>query len=172
MQPLVGTPLTATLTDPDGGIRDQSWSWQRSPDGSSWTSIANATGGHYVPVDADLNHYLRATVRYTDGHDSGKEAEQVSDHRTATNIDDDPEVEVSFAQPSYRVAEGGAVAVTVELDVDPERTVEIPITRTENGASGGDYSACRPASYSMPASSRRRSPSARTTTRWTTTTKA
>ena len=85
VQPLVGTPLTATLTDPDGGITSRSWSWQRSPNGSSWTSIANVTGGHYVPVDADLNHYLRVTVRYTDGHGSGKEVEQVSNHRTATN---------------------------------------------------------------------------------------
>ena len=85
VQPLIGTPLTATLTDPDGGITSQSWSWQRSPNGSSWTSIASAAGGRYVPVDADLTHYLRVTVRYTDGHGSGKEVEQVSDHRTATN---------------------------------------------------------------------------------------
>ena len=60
----------------------------------------------------------------------------------AIGDDNDPEVTVSFAQSRYSVAEGGDVVVTVELDVDPERTVEIPITRTpQGGAFSGDYSA-------------------------------
>ena len=60
----------------------------------------------------------------------------------AIGDDNDPEVTVSFAEPSYSVAEGGTVTVTVELDAEPERTVVIPITRTpQNGASSGDYSA-------------------------------
>ena len=84
-QPQVGTPLTATLTDPDGGITNESWSWQRSLNGSSWTSIANAGGGRYIPVDADLNHYLRVTVHYTDGHGSGKRLQKVSNQQTATS---------------------------------------------------------------------------------------
>ena len=67
--------------------------------------------------------------------------------------DDDPEVRVSFAQPSYTVDEGATVTVTVELDADPERTVEIPITQTpRNGASSGDYSA--PASVTFTAGER------------------
>ena len=84
-QPQVGTQLTATLTDPDGGITGQSWSWQRSLNGSSWIPIANAGGGRYIPVDTDLNHYLRVTVQYTDGHGSGKQLQEVSNHRTATS---------------------------------------------------------------------------------------
>ena len=136
--PLVGTPLTATLTDPDGRITSQSWSWHRSPNGSSWTLIANAAAATYTPVAADINHYLQVTVRYTDHHGSGKEEEQVSHYRTATPY---PDVTVSFAQLDYSVAEGDAVEVTVELSADPERTVVIPITVTaKDGASPGDYS--------------------------------
>ena len=62
---------------------------------------------------------------------------------TATvNIEDDdhPEVEVSFAEASYGVDEGGSVTVTVTLDADPERTVRVPITATNlGGASNSDY---------------------------------
>ena len=55
--------------------------------------------------------------------------------------DDVPSVTVSFEQGSYTVAEGSAVTVKVKLDADPERTVTIPITATDqDGASGDDYS--------------------------------
>ena len=56
--------------------------------------------------------------------------------------DDAPgDVKVSFGSAAYTAAEGGTVEVTVTLDVDPERTVTIPLTATnENGASNADYS--------------------------------
>ena len=55
--------------------------------------------------------------------------------------DDDPQVAVSFAQSSYDVTEGGSVTVTVNLDKDPERTVEVDITAANLGdASNSDYS--------------------------------
>ena len=69
--------------------------------------------------------------------------------------DDDPYVRVSFAQPSYSVDEADTVTVTVTLDADPERTVEIPISRTpRNGASGSDYSV--PASVTFHATETRK----------------
>ena len=55
--------------------------------------------------------------------------------------DDDPEVTVSFGAPSYTVAEGGAVEVTVTLSADPERTVVIDIDPVnQDGAEDADYS--------------------------------
>ena len=55
--------------------------------------------------------------------------------------DDGPEVTVSFEQASYTVAEGSSVTVKVVLDADPERTVEVPITATnQGGAIASDYS--------------------------------
>ena len=55
--------------------------------------------------------------------------------------DDDPQVTVSFGAATYTAAEGGTATVTVTLIADPERTVAIPVTKTEQGgASASDYS--------------------------------
>ena len=66
------------------------------------------------------------------------------DDATATGTiedDDDPQVEVSFDQTNYTVAEGEAVSVIVQLDKDPERTVVISIEKTHEGnATNADYS--------------------------------
>ena len=55
--------------------------------------------------------------------------------------DDDPFVTVMFGQSSYTVAEGGTQTVTVTLSADPERTIIIPIEKTDQGgADSADYS--------------------------------
>ena len=52
-----------------------------------------------------------------------------------------PTVTVSFEQSSHTVLEGSSISVKVKLDVEPERTVTIPITKAEqDGASSADYS--------------------------------
>ena len=81
-QPQVGALLTTTLTDPDGSIRSESWSWHRSTNRSSWSEISGETSSSYAPVAADLNHYLRVTVEYSDGEGSGKRLRETSDQRT------------------------------------------------------------------------------------------
>ena len=62
--------------------------------------------------------------------------------QTTVNItdNDDPQVTVSFGAGAYTVAEGESQSVTVTLSADPERTVVIPLTATEQGASSADYS--------------------------------
>ena len=54
---------------------------------------------------------------------------------TTVNIrdDDDPEVTVSFGATAYTAPEGGSATVQVTLSADPERTVVIPLTKTEPG---------------------------------------
>ncbi len=55
--------------------------------------------------------------------------------------DDDPAVEVSFDALSHDVAEGGSATVTVRLDRDPKRDLEIFLERTHRGgAAAADYS--------------------------------
>ena len=55
--------------------------------------------------------------------------------------DVDPEVAVRFGSATYNVPEGGIRRISVVLDEDPERTVVIPITKTnQGGARSGDYS--------------------------------
>ena len=77
-QPLVGTRLTATLTDADGRLSNLVWTWETSPNGfSDWTAIDTAASSGYTPVETDKENYLRVTVEYTDGHGPGK-TEQAS----------------------------------------------------------------------------------------------
>ena len=62
---------------------------------------------------------------------------------TVVNITDDdvPFVKVDFAHGTDTVLEGYNLGIKVVLDVDPERTVTIPIVATEyDGASHHDYS--------------------------------
>ena len=66
-RPEVGLDLTASVTDPDGGVTGLTWQWARSPNGTTgWGDIFGATSGTYRPVPADLGDYLRATATYTD----------------------------------------------------------------------------------------------------------
>ena len=74
----VGVELTASLTDPDGGVTGVEWQWARSSDGSTWIGITEATETAYTPVAADEGNYLRVTARYTDGEGSGKSEEAVT----------------------------------------------------------------------------------------------
>ena len=72
--------------------------------------------------------------------------------KTTVSITDDdvPAVEVSFEHSSYSVAESddtstadkreNEVTVTVTLDAEPERTVDITLIPTNQGASDADYS--------------------------------
>ena len=65
-----------------------------------------------------------------------------TDEAVVSITDDDvPAVAVSFAAAAYTVTEGGTETVTVTLNANPERTVIIPITTTDqDGASSSDYS--------------------------------
>ena len=61
---------------------------------------------------------------------------------TDTNI---PHITVHFAQDAYTVTEHGTQTVSVTLSANPERTVVIPLTATnQGGASSTDYSGVPP----------------------------
>ena len=72
--PQVGRLLTASLNDPDGGVSRETWTWERSADGTTWTDIDGASGASYTPVGEDAGSFLRATAGYADGHGPGKSA--------------------------------------------------------------------------------------------------
>ena len=72
---------------------------------------------------------------------AGVSAGSPSETTVSITDDDDPQVTVSFQQNSYKVEEGKEVVVTVSLSADPERSVTIPLTKTDqDGASDADYS--------------------------------
>ena len=83
LKPEVGTPITATLSDPDGGEEDPTWSWWRStvtiPGAPStatsttrlereWEEIGDTDNVTYTPVGlGDEGKFLLARVEYN-GH--------------------------------------------------------------------------------------------------------
>ena len=68
-QPQVSRDLAASFEDPDSGVKDEAWQWSRGPNADGpWTDIDKATNKSRKPVADDVDHYLRATVTYTDTH--------------------------------------------------------------------------------------------------------
>ena len=103
-QPQVGREVSATPSDPDGGVSIREWVWERSEiavddegtpsaecvddpqttgigEVSEWDTIDGATSAVYTPTLADVGRCLRATVIYTDNQeeDADDEAEGVSE---------------------------------------------------------------------------------------------
>ena len=101
LQPEVGTPITATLTDPDtetdpaGSFTITDWTWYTSKAADPvvgnlfhWTEITPAvTGDSYTPVAADEGDYLWVHVEYTDPHGGGsKEADAKSENPVRAEV--------------------------------------------------------------------------------------
>ena len=81
-----------------------------------------ATLTHYLVANFPAVHHTLLTV-------------------TVTDDDEVPAVTVNFGSATYTAAEGDDVTVTVTLSADPERSVTIPLTATnQDGASDADYS--------------------------------
>ena len=67
-----GVTITATVTDPDGGISDQAYEWQRwNSTPSRWEAISGATSRTYAPVSADIDRRLRVMATYSDAAGQG-----------------------------------------------------------------------------------------------------
>ena len=97
LRPVLNLPLSATLTDPDGGVSGQSWQWSRGNTATgSFSNISGATSSSYTPLQADVDRYLKVRVTYTDALSSGRSAEAVS----ANPVIDVPIDNVAPAFPS------------------------------------------------------------------------
>ena len=144
---LAGETLTATtenIEDEDGLTGAVfAYQWLRSD-----TDIEGEISSTYTMTDDDAGKAIQVRVTFSD--DAGNEESLTSYARLsapppppppAQQDDDDPAVVVSFGSSAHSVTEGGTVEVTVALDVDPERTVTVPLTVTvRDGASPADYS--------------------------------
>ena len=89
LRPRVGIPLTAVLTDPDGGVTDVGWVWERSEDRAGWTAISDATSTAYTPTADDEGHYLRVTASYADRRGGSKTASAEPDAPVTEGIDEE-----------------------------------------------------------------------------------
>ena len=73
--PVVGTAVPASLSDPDTVSGTPTWQWSRSGTrNGSFTAIESAASASYTPVEADKAFFLQVTATYTDGHGANKAA--------------------------------------------------------------------------------------------------
>ena len=103
---------------------------------SDWSTAQTVTATAAQDDDAGDE---TATITHTV---AGYGTVTTADDVTVAVADDAPDsLAVSFERGSYTVDEGSTVMVKVVLDADPERSVTIPIMRTnQGGASDSDYS--------------------------------
>ena len=87
--PRVDVELAAFLTDPDEGITDLSWVWERSENRSGWTTISGATSRSYTPTPDDEGFYLRVTASYTDRRGPSKTASAEPENPVAVGFDEE-----------------------------------------------------------------------------------
>ena len=66
LRPKTGVPLTASLTDSDGGVTDVEWAWSRSGTGTDFDEDDRPMSDTYTPVTADITNTLTATATYRD----------------------------------------------------------------------------------------------------------
>ena len=125
--PQVDTALAAILTEPDI-VSANTWVWERSTNRSTWTKIDSATSDSYTPVDDDMNHYLRVTVTYTDGHGEpgSKNLQRTSTNRVRARPGDNNRPGFSDATTTRSVEENTAAGrnigdpiVATDVDDDP-----------------------------------------------------
>ena len=130
--PEVGTEITATLTDPDGGVTGETWQWQRSADGVTWTAIDGASAASYTPAEADVGMMLRANVSYSDAVAAGVSLVSATTEAVAEMPAPDQPGSVTLS-PEGTPEIGKAITATV---TDPDGEVKGEIWQWQRSADG------------------------------------
>ena len=132
--------VTVTLTGADGtdlSVDKTTLTFTRT----TWETAQTVTVTAVDDQIDDDGETVTLTHTVTSADDSDYQGISAASVAVSITDDDVPSVSVSFEQGTYTVAEGSTVPVTVTLNADPERTVTIPITTTDqDGASSADYS--------------------------------
>ena len=127
-QPQVDTPLTASLSDPDGAPSAISWQWARADSATgTFADISGATSASYTPVNDDAEKYLLATASYTDPQGSGKSAAGVSGN--AVQADSLQSRVETNAAPEFPSTETGARSVAENTAAG--ENIGAPVTATD-----------------------------------------
>ena len=139
LRPKAGIPLTASLTDPDGGVTDLEWAWSRSA--ADFDEDDRPMSATYTPVMADIDRTLTATATYRD-NSLAADAEPITLESAATTAvvadtdnkapvfeDQDTETDGQQTDQERMVAENTASAITIGVAVD----AEVDNTMTSDG---------------------------------------
>ena len=149
---VIGVPLTATLTDSDGGVNRVTWAWyglvmaddDLSDNEETGNRIADAESATYTPVGDDENMFLRAKATYFDriydpDPDDIDTTEDGTFRETAvssatTVVHDAP------ANTAPRFKEGSATERYVEENAPNERAIGGPVEATDSDGDTPTYS--------------------------------
>ena len=138
MNPVVGTAVTATLTDPDGSVTGETWQWSKSMDSTFMDGTEMDIGGAmsmtYTPVAADEDYYLMVEVMYTDGYGDDSAVETTSMAVTA-NL---PPA-FDMAETSREVAENTAAGENIGDPVTAEDPNGDTLTYMLGGTDAGSF---------------------------------
>ena len=147
VQPVVGIPVKATLTDPDGGISKLTWQW--STNGGA-NVIDDAISDTYTPVGGDVGQTLTATASYFDGQsattekdadaEATNEVERDTRNKRPVFGDEDLDTEgVQNATATRKVEENTAADASDDSTTDaPGDNVGGPVVATDSKAAGED----------------------------------
>ena len=161
LQPRVGVPITASLTDMDGAVTDVEWEWFRAATNdaqdctegqlsqnlvptSCYAPIKDATSDTYTPVRNDatviLNGvFLKATASYSDPHGSGKTMNAVSDNQVKVDNrnrapkfrDQDLDTEGDQLDQERQVQENSVISDNVVKKVGETSETDDPVMATD-----------------------------------------
>ena len=114
-RPDVGWPVTAILTDPDGGASEVQWQWLlgKSAQGT-FDPIDGADSDSYTPQSGDTGMYLKALASYSDDQRSNKTAEVASQDVIGPDLD----------APDACSVQDHPDHLGTSLVVDPGQTIE------------------------------------------------
>ena len=136
LAPKVGIPLTATLSDPDGGEKDMEWQWSIGSGATTLEGeISDATSATYTPKADDVRGILTATVMYADAVGSGRTGMKAAANAVVADLS--AKAPVFKPKPASRsVPENYATGVSYGTDPEINHpAVGGPVTATDpNGA--------------------------------------
>ena len=135
VQPRAQGPITASLTDPDGGVTGIGWVWSRAQvdpptDANTRTPIEGATNATYTPTNGDTSYFLHVAATYMDAKydatsdTNARMADVTAAHAVLEVLDlkrapafpqDATEVEVAENSPSTTYV-GEAIVAAVDPD--------------------------------------------------------
>ncbi|MYD84364.1 MAG: hypothetical protein F4242_13500, partial [Acidimicrobiales bacterium] len=131
LYPQVGRLVSVTVSDPDGRMTDAEWTWARSTNRSTWSTISSATSSSYSPTSDDQNRYLRASVSYTDPEGDGKFGRYTWNSRVRSQPD-------SNTAPSFNST--AAARRSVPQTDPPASAIGLPVTATDDDSDPLTYS--------------------------------
>ena len=133
-----GTAATASVTDPDGTVSSDSWSWARGNTAiGTFNNISGATSATYTPVAADVGKYLRATVTYKDAQSTITKTASAVSSSTVVGSNSAPTFSSTTATRTLPENSGAGVnvvgGVITATDSDSGDTLTYTLTGTDAG---------------------------------------